>query len=129
MAMTIVETRRIAAGVDTHLDLHVAAVVDEVGGVIRVLMVPRRSAIDERIATLNQLRHVVLTAEEPVRARFRGLSAVTLAKRAAALRPRQGDIVRHATLLTIRLLGRRVLYLREETKELGAVLRPLIAET
>ena len=34
--MTIVETRRIAAGVDTHLDLHVAAVVDDVAGVIAV---------------------------------------------------------------------------------------------
>ena len=226
--MTIVGTRRIAAGVDTHLDLHVAAVVDDVGGVIavepfpttvagyrhltawlesfgtvlrvgvegtgsygaglsrhlrkagidvvevdrpnrqarhrsgksdpldavaaaraalsgtaaglpkarngnveaiRVLMVARRSAIDERIATLNQLRHVVLTADEPVRARFRGLSAVTLAKRAAALRPREGDTVRHATLLAIRILGRRVLYLRQETKELATVLRPLVEDT
>ncbi|MFP5317964.1 MAG: hypothetical protein ACLGI2_06665 [Acidimicrobiia bacterium] len=34
--MTIVETRRIAAGVDTHLDLHVVAVIDEVSGVIAV---------------------------------------------------------------------------------------------
>ena len=227
--MTIVETRRIAAGVDTHLDLHVAAVVDEVGGVIavepfpttlagyrllaawlqsfgtvlrvgvegtgsygaglarhlakvgidivevdrpnrqarhragksdpldavaaaraalsgaatglpkarngnmeaiRVLMVARRSAIDERIATLNQLRHVLFTADEPIRARFHGLTAITLAKRAAALRPREGDdAVRYATLLTIRILGRRVLYLRQETKELASVLRPLVTQT
>jgi transposase len=78
---------------------------------------------------LNQLCHVVLTADEPVRARFRGLSAVTLAKRAAALRPREGDTVRHATLLAIRILGRRVLYLRQETKELATVLRPLVEDT
>jgi len=34
--------------------------------------------------------------------------------------------VRYSTLLAIRTLGRRVLYLRDETKELNAVLRPLI---
>jgi transposase len=36
MAMTIVETRRITGGVDTHLDTHVAAVVDSNGGVLGV---------------------------------------------------------------------------------------------
>jgi transposase len=36
MAMTIVETRRITGGVDTHLDTHVAAAVDSNGGVLGV---------------------------------------------------------------------------------------------
>src|ERR687898_2687620 len=37
MAMTvIVETRSITGGVDTHLDVHVAAVVDANGGVLGV---------------------------------------------------------------------------------------------
>src|SRR5438132_7643830 len=36
MAMTIVETRAITGGVDTHLDVHVAAALDPVGGVLGV---------------------------------------------------------------------------------------------
>jgi hypothetical protein len=37
MAMTIVEsTRSITGGVDTHLDVHVAAAVDANGGVLGV---------------------------------------------------------------------------------------------
>jgi transposase len=36
MAMTIVETRAITGGVDTHLDSHVAAALDPIGGVLGV---------------------------------------------------------------------------------------------
>jgi transposase len=37
MAMTIVETTRsVTAGVDTHADVHVAAVVDHLGGVLGI---------------------------------------------------------------------------------------------
>ncbi len=37
--------------------------------------------------------------------------------------------MRYTTLVTIRALGRRVQYLREETKQLNRLLRPLIRET
>src|SRR5215207_7297353 len=41
MAMTIVEsTRAVIGGVDTHLDVHVAAAVDAVGGVLGVESFP-----------------------------------------------------------------------------------------
>jgi len=36
---------------------------------IRVLMVARRSAREQRIQSLNQLRHLVFTAPEPIRVR------------------------------------------------------------
>jgi transposase len=36
MTMTIVETRAITGGVDTHLDVHVAAALDDIGGVLGV---------------------------------------------------------------------------------------------
>jgi transposase len=53
-----------------------------------------------------------------------------LANTAAALRPRQDDDpVRYTTLVTIRALGQRVQYLREETKRLNRLLRPLIRQT
>ena len=40
MAMTIVETRQIIGGVDTHLDTHVAAAVDGNGGLLGVWSFP-----------------------------------------------------------------------------------------
>lgn len=53
---------------------------------IRVLMIARRSAVDTRIETLIQLRHVVFTATPQIRAKFSGLSATALVNKAAALR-------------------------------------------
>jgi transposase len=44
MAMTIVETRQVTGGVDTHLDVHVAAVVDANGGVLGVESFPTTTA-------------------------------------------------------------------------------------
>ena len=97
---------------------------------IRVLMIARRSAVDTRIETLNQLRHVVFTATPEIRRKFSGLTAISLANKAAVLRPREGDDpVRYTTQVTIRTLGQRVKYLREEAKRLNRLLRPLIRET
>ena len=97
---------------------------------IRVLMIARRSAVDTRIETLNQLRHVVFTATPKIRTKFTGLTAIALANKAAQLRPREGnDTIRYTTLVTIRALGQRVHYLREETKRLNRLLRPLIRDT
>jgi transposase len=44
MAMTIVETRPITGGVDTHLDVHVAAALDRNGGVLGVESFPTTTA-------------------------------------------------------------------------------------
>jgi transposase len=97
---------------------------------IRVLMISRRSAVDARIETLNQLRHLVFTASPEIRRKFTGLTPIALTNKAAVLRPRESDdVVRAVTFLTIRTLGRRVKYLREETKEVNRLLRPLIRET
>ncbi len=98
---------------------------------IRVLMIARRSAIDTRIETLNQLRHVIFTASPQIRAKFTGLTAIGLTNTASTLKPRASDPdqVRHLTLVTIRTLGRRVQYLREETKAINRMLRPLILST
>jgi transposase len=96
---------------------------------IRVLMIARRSAVDTRIETLNQLRHLVFCATPQIRARFTGLTAIALTNKASSLRPRPGDTVRYTTLVTIRTLGRRVQYLRDETKQLNRLLRPLIRDT
>jgi transposase len=39
---------------------------------MRILKVARRSARDQRVQSLNQIRHLVFTAPEPIRARFLG---------------------------------------------------------
>lgn len=96
---------------------------------IRVLMIARRSAVDTRIETLNQLRHIVFTASPEIRSKLTGLTAISLANKASSLRPRPADTVRYTTLVTIRALGQRVQYLREETKQLNRLLRPLIRDT
>jgi transposase len=97
---------------------------------IRVLMIARRSAVNTRIETLNQLRHVVFTATPEIRAKFTGLTAIALGNKAALLRPREGDDpVRYTTQVTIRTLGKRIKYLREEVKRLNQLLRPLIRDT
>jgi transposase len=98
------------------------------GGVeaIRVLSVARRSATAERIVALNQLRHLCFTADDPIRRRFDKLSVARLTATAAAMKPRHADTVRHATLLAIRTLARRVRYLDAELVELTRVMKPLV---
>lgn len=98
---------------------------------IRVLMIARRSAVNTRIETLNQLRHVVFTATPEIRTKFTGLTAISVANKASALKPRKSDDdpVRHMTLVTIRILGQRIQYLREELKRINRLIRPLIRQT
>jgi transposase len=111
----------VAVGRPKSRDGHVEA--------IRVLSVVRRSAVSERIVALNQLRHLCFTADPHIRRRFDGLSVAKLTKTAAALKPRRGeDPVRYSTLFAMRALARRVIYLRDETVELTALLKPLIDE-
>ena len=56
--MTIVETRQITGGVDTHLDTHVAAAVDANGGVLGVESFPTTTAgFAELHAWLCLVRH------------------------------------------------------------------------
>ncbi len=57
---------------------------------MRVLLVARRSARQQRIQTLNQLRHLVLCAPEPIRIRFKDRYKTSLVTEAARMRPRRG---------------------------------------
>src|SRR5438034_1197783 len=116
MAVTIVESPgTVTGGVDTHLDVHVAAAVDHLGGVLGVESFPAKApgyrALLDWLEAFGKVMRV-------------GVEGT----RAAALKPRDGEPVRYATLLTIRLLGRRIEALRAEAAELNALLRPLITE-
>ena len=54
---------------------------------MRVLMVARRSAREQRIQSLNQLRHLVFTAPEEIRTRFKDRYKTGLVTEAANMRP------------------------------------------
>jgi transposase len=97
---------------------------------IRVLMVARRSARQQRIQTLNQLRHLVFTAPEPIRVRFKDRYKTGLVTEAANMRPGKGsDPVTYMTNLVIRNLARRIRGLNTEMGEIDVMLTGLIART
>jgi transposase len=225
MAMTIVETRAVTGGVDTHLDVHVAAALDRIGGLlgvesfpttasgysellswlasfgpvervgiegtgsygaglarhlhtagvavvevnrsdrqarrrqgksdpldavsaaraaqsgkavgaskgrdgmveaVRTLMVARRSARRDRTAAINQMRALVATAPDDLRARFAHHSTISLVSESAGMRPRPGDTVGYATRIALRELGRRAVYLADEIDRVDALIAPLL---
>lgn len=96
---------------------------------IRVLMVARRSAVSERIALINQLRHLCFTADDKTRQRFQDLTPARMIKTAAAMKPRRNDEVRYATHFAIRALARRAAHLEDQIDELHKLLHPLIDQT
>ncbi len=96
---------------------------------MRVLLVARRSARDQRIQTLNQIRHLVFTAPEPIRERFLGRYQRGMLTEMTKLRPRRGaDPIAYVTLSTIRNLARRIQGLDAETKTIRTQLNGLITE-
>jgi transposase len=95
---------------------------------IRALVVAKRSARDSKI--MNQIRHLGFTAPEEIRQSLQGVSRRLIAKQAAAMRPRPGgDPVMFATKTALRVLGRRVLELDAEGKEIDQLLAQLLADT
>ena len=97
---------------------------------MRVLLVARRSARTQRIQTLNQLRHLVFTAPEPIRVRFKDRYKTSLVTEAANMRPRIGsDPVAFTTNTVIRDLARRIQGLNTEMRNIDRMLTALIKET
>ena len=65
-------------------------------------MVARRSAREQRIQSLNQLRHLVFCAPEEIRVRFKDRPKMGLITEAANMRPDKGsDPVTYTTNLVI----------------------------
>lgn len=97
---------------------------------IRVLMVARRSAREQRIQSLNQLRHLVFTAPEEIRVRFKDRPKTGLVTEAANMRPRKGSHpVTYTTYLVIRNLARRIRGLNAEIRNIDEMITDLIEET
>jgi transposase len=97
---------------------------------IRILLVARRSGRDQRIQTLNQLRHLVFTAPDAIRARFKDRYKTGLITDVAKLRPRLGsDPISYTTLMVMRGLARRIRGLNDEIAIIDDRLKLLVTET
>ena len=97
---------------------------------MRALLVAKRSAREARITCLNQIRHLGFTAPDELRERLRGVPSSALAATAAGLRPHAGgDPVLHATKLAMRALGRRVVALEDDNRQLDVILTELVLAT
>jgi transposase len=97
---------------------------------MRILLIARRSARQQRIQTLNQLRHLVFTAPESIRSRFKDRYKTGLVSEVAKLRPRNGsDPVLYTTLVTMRGLARRIEMLNTEVRGLDRMLSELVNDT
>ena len=93
---------------------------------MQILMVARRSARSQRIETLNQLRHLVFTGPDEIRARFKDRPKTGLIAEVARLRPRKGsDPILYTTMVTMRGLARRIQHLNTEITDLDVTLTEL----
>ncbi len=96
---------------------------------IRVLRVVRTSARKDRTQALNQMRSLISTAPEVIRAELRGLNVFHLLERASSYRPGTKRDIASLTKLSLRLLARRAITLEEEVAELDAIVKPFVKET
>ena len=93
---------------------------------LRALSAAREGAVTARRAGLCQLRGLLVSAPEPLRAELRSLTRAQLLRRLAAVRPegRQDPELR-GTLLALRALARRVKALTAEERELAREIETL----
>ncbi|MGA8370333.1 MAG: IS110 family transposase [Acidimicrobiales bacterium] len=96
---------------------------------MRVLRVARSSARRSRTQAINQIRSLISTAPEELRAELRDLSIYKVLTVANAFRHTGNTDVTTVTKLTLRTLARRALSLEKEVKEIDRLLKTLVAET
>ena len=94
---------------------------------LRALLVAKRSARSTRIRTIVQLRHLMFTAPDELRARLGALSATQLVNEAAKLRPRPGgDVALYGVKTAAVILARRVHALDVELAVIDEQIAPLV---
>lgn len=96
---------------------------------LRNLRVARRSAVDQRADAQRQIKALIVTAPDQLRARLRGLAVKELIAACANLRPNRADAASPATAASIALrsLARRHQQLSVEIADLDELLEPLVA--
>lgn len=98
---------------------------------IRQLRIVRRSAVQARTATMNQIRAVLDTAPDQLRDQYRALTPARLIKAITRTRP---DTTRAsdpgtATTIALKTLGSRWRFLTDQISELDRLLDDLVTET
>ena len=100
---------------------------DSFAEAIRALLIAKRSARSTRIRSIVQLRHLVFTAPDELRAKLGSLTATQLVNEAARFRPRPGgDVVVHGIKTAAAILARRIQALDAELDTLDIQLAPLV---
>jgi transposase len=96
---------------------------------LRNLRVARRSAIEQRADTQRQIKTLIVTAPDQLRAQLRGLTIKQLITTCANTRPDRADTASPVTAVTIalRCLARRHQQLSAEITDLDELLEPLVA--
>jgi transposase len=96
---------------------------------LRNLRVARRSAVEQRADTQRQMKTLIVTAPDDLRARLRGLSITNLIATCANLQPDPADAVTPATAAAHaqRSPARRHQQLTVEITDLDELLHPLVA--
>jgi transposase len=93
---------------------------------LRALRAAREGAVNARRVGLCQLRGLLVSAPEPLRAELRSLTRAQLLRRLAAVRPQgRQDAELRGTLLALRALARRVQQLTIEERELAREIETL----
>lgn len=96
---------------------------------LRALLVARRSASSSRIQARVQLRHLMFTAPDDLRARYASLSRARFVDEIARMRPRpETDPVRHTIKTAAVMLARRVHHLDGEIAMLDARIADIVTE-
>jgi transposase len=96
---------------------------------LRNLRVARRSAVDQRADTQRQIKTLIVTAPDELRAQLRALTVKQLITVCASMRPDRADTTTPVTAVKIALrsLARRHQQLSAEITDLDEVLDPLVA--
>ena len=92
---------------------------------LQMLLAVRRAAVEAAVIGQRQLHALVVTAPEPVRARFRGQNTRSMLATAARLRP-HGDIHVRTAVTVLRTLARRVAALRAEAANHETAIRAIV---
>lgn len=94
---------------------------------IRALLNVRRSAVKATTAAINQIRQMLITAPEPVRAKYPQTEPAALSEVLARTRSNHPDPVTRAVLLALRALARRYRALQSEIEQITDELDQLVA--
>lgn len=96
---------------------------------IRFLLAARRSAMKARVAAQVQIKSLLVTVPDPIRARFQDLSDTALIRTLADWLANDGDIVTVTARDVLRSLAHRHQHLTIEIKELDTAITPLVRAT